>query len=79
LASKPREESAPRFGRPAVGRRWLNAVKTAFLGAHLPPAVCLCSIVDLQAAIHRYLAEHKRDRLPLFRWTRGVGRFLAKK
>jgi hypothetical protein len=35
------------------------------------------SIVDLQAAIHRYIAEHNEDPKP-FTWTKTPGQILAK-
>jgi transposase len=58
---------------------WLNAVETFF------SALTRCrirrgsfpSIVDLQAAIHRYIAEHNADPKP-FAWTKPADRILAK-
>jgi hypothetical protein len=50
---------------------WLNRVETPFLTLtrRRLERGAVRSIVDLQAAIHRYLDEHKQDPSP-FTWTR---------
>jgi transposase len=58
---------------------WLNAVETFFAALtrrRLKRGV-FRSIVDLQAAINRYLAEHNRDPQP-FVWTKHADQVLAK-
>jgi hypothetical protein len=49
------------------------------LSAHPPAAQArhFRSIVELQAAINRYLAEHNRDPKP-FAWTKRSDQILAK-
>jgi transposase len=57
---------------------WLNAVETFFAALtkrRLRRGV-FCSIVDLQAAIHRYIAEHNTTPKP-FVWTADPERVLA--
>jgi transposase len=57
---------------------WLNAVETFFAALtkrQLRRGV-FCSIVDLQAAIHRYIAEHNAEPKP-FVWTADPERVLA--
>jgi transposase len=58
---------------------WLNAVETFFsaLTRHRLKRGSFPSVVDLQAAIHRYIAEHNADRQP-FTWTKKPGQILAK-
>jgi len=58
---------------------WLNAVETFFSALtrrRLKPGV-FRSVVDLQAAIHRYTAEHNADPKP-FTWTKTPAQILAK-
>ena len=83
--STPR--SAP--GSPAIrvsrstSRRpscsWLNAIETFFakLTRRRLKRGVFRSIVDLQAAINRYLAEHNRDPQP-FAWTKRADQILTK-
>jgi transposase len=57
---------------------WLNAVETFFAALterRLRPGV-VRYIVDLQAAIHRYIAEHNSAPKP-FVWTAEPNRVLA--
>ena len=57
---------------------WMNAVESFFASLtkrRLKRGV-FCSVVDLQAAIHRYLAEHNDDPKP-FHWTADPNRVLA--
>ena len=58
---------------------WLNAVETFFsaLTRRRLKRGVFRSIVDLQAAINRYLAEHNRDPQP-FVWTKRADQVLAK-
>jgi transposase len=58
---------------------WLNAVETFFsaLTRRRLKRGTFHSIVELQAAINRYLAEHNRDPRP-FIWTRRSDQVLAK-
>jgi transposase len=58
---------------------WLNAVETFFstLARRRLKRGVFRSIVDLQAAIHRYLAEHNQEPRP-FTWTRSVDQVLDK-
>ena len=58
---------------------WLNAVETFFsaLTRRRIRRGSFHSIVDLQAAINRYLAEHNHDPKP-FTWTKPAGQTLAK-
>jgi transposase len=58
--------------------RWLNAVETFFsaMTRRLRRGV-FRSLVDLQAAIHRYLAEHDTDPKP-FVWTATPEKIMAK-
>jgi len=58
---------------------WLNAVETFFsaLTRRRIRRGSFHSIVDLQAAINRYIAEHNADPQP-FIWTRPVPQILAK-
>ena len=58
---------------------WLNAVETFFsaLTRRRLKRGSFHSIVDLQAAIHRYIAEHNADPEP-FTWTKTPGQILAK-
>ena len=58
---------------------WLNAVETFFsaLTRRRLKRGSFHSIVDLQAAIHRYLAEHNADPRP-FTWTTTPVQILAK-
>jgi transposase len=58
---------------------WLNAVETFFsaLTRRRIRRGSFHSIVDLQAAINRYIADHNHDPRP-FTWTRPVGQILAK-
>ena len=53
---------------------WLNAVETFFsaLTRRRLKRGSFHSIVDLQAAIHRYIAEHNADPKP-FTWTKTAG------
>ena len=57
---------------------WLNAVETFFsaLTRRRLKRGVFRSIVDLQAAIHRYLAEHNQDPRP-FTWTKTPDQILA--
>ena len=58
---------------------WLNAVEgffSALTRRRLKRGVCH-SIVDLQAAINRYIQEHNNDPKP-FRWTKPANTILAK-
>jgi hypothetical protein len=63
---------------PASGS-WLNAVETFFsvLTRRRIRRGLFRSIVDLQAAINRYLDEHNQDPRP-FSWTRPAKDILAK-
>jgi len=57
---------------------WLNAVEgffSALTRRRLKRGV-FCSLVDLQAAINRYVAEHKKHPKP-FVWTADPERVLA--
>jgi len=58
---------------------WLNAVETFFsaLTRRRLKRGSFHSVVDLQAAIHRYIAEHNADPKP-FTWTKTPGQILAK-
>ncbi len=58
---------------------WLNAVETFFsaLTRRRLKRGVFCSIVDLQAAINRYIAEHNDDPKP-FVWTKTADTILAK-
>jgi transposase len=58
---------------------WLNAVETFFsaLTRRRLKRGSFHSIVDLQAAIHRYIAEHNADPKP-FTWTKTPAQILAK-
>ena len=58
---------------------WLNAVETFFsaLTRRRLKRGVFCSIVDLQTAINRYIAEHNDDPKP-FVWTRTADTILAK-
>ena len=58
---------------------WLNAVETFFsaLTRRRLKRGVFRSLVDLQAAIHRYLAEHNADPKP-FVWTATPERIIAK-
>jgi hypothetical protein len=75
---------SPDTGRCADGSiascdRWLNAVETFFSAMtrrRLRRGV-FRSLVDLQAAIHRYMAEHNADPKP-FVWTATPKRIMAK-
>ncbi len=57
---------------------WLNAVETFFsaLTRRRLKRGVFRSIVDLQAAIHRYLTEHNQHSRP-FTWTRSADQILA--
>jgi transposase len=57
---------------------WLNAVETFFsaLTRRRLKRGVFRSIVDLQAAIHRYLADHNQNPRP-FTWTRHADQILA--
>ena len=63
---------------PTAGS-WLNAVETFFsaLTRRRIRRGSFHSIVDLQAAINRYIAEHNADPTP-FSWTKPAGEILAK-
>ena len=56
---------------------WLNAVETFFsaLTRRRLKRGSFHSVVDLQAAIHRYIAEHNADPKP-FTWTKTPGQIL---
>ena len=57
---------------------WINAVEgffSALTRRRLKRGV-FCSLVDLQAAINRYVAEHNNHPKP-FAWTAGPERVLA--
>jgi transposase len=58
---------------------WLNAVETFFsaLTRRRLKRGVFCSIVDLQAAINRYIAEHNDDPKP-FVWTKTADTILTK-
>ena len=58
---------------------WLNAVETFFsaLTRRRLRRGVFHSLVDLQAAIHRYLAEHNADPKP-FVWTATPDKITAK-
>jgi len=58
---------------------WLNAVETFFsaLTRRRLKRGIFCSIVELQAAINRYIAEHNDDPKP-FVWTKTANTILAK-
>jgi transposase len=58
---------------------WLNAVETFFsaLTRRRIRRGSFHSIVDLQAAIHRYIAEHNADPKP-FVWAKPTGQILTK-
>ena len=57
---------------------WLNAVETFFstLPRRRLKRGAFRSVVDLQAAIHRYIAEHNKDPKP-FIWTKTANQILA--
>ena len=58
---------------------WLNAVETFFsalIRRRLKPGV-FQSIVNLQAAINRYIEEHNNDPKP-FIWTKSADQILDK-
>ena len=58
---------------------WINAVEgffSALTRRRLKRGV-FCSIIDLQAAINRYIQEHNDDPKP-FRWTKSADTILAK-
>jgi hypothetical protein len=63
----------------ATSGSWLNAVETFFsaLTRRRIRRGSFHSIVDLQAAISRYIAEHNHDPKP-FIWTRPADQILAK-
>src|SRR5215203_4920187 len=58
---------------------WLNAVETFFsaLTRRRLRRGVFCSIVELQAAIHRYIAEHNDDPAP-FLWTKTADQITTK-
>ena len=58
---------------------WLNAVEGFFskLTRQRLKRGVFCSVVELQAAINRYLEEHNTDPKP-FRWTKSADTILAK-
>ena len=58
---------------------WLNAVETFFSGLtrRRIRRGSFPSILDLQAAINRYIAEHNADPKP-FKWTKPADQILAK-
>ncbi len=58
---------------------WLNAVETFFsaLTRRRRKRGTFHSVVDLQAAIHRYIAEHNAEPTP-FTWTKTANQILAK-
>jgi transposase len=58
---------------------WLNAVETFFsaLTRRRLKRGTFHSVVDLQAAIHRYIADHNTDPKPVT-WTKTAGQILAK-
>ena len=58
---------------------WLNAVETFFstLTRRRLKRGAFHSVVDLQAAIHRYIAEHNADPKP-FTWTKTADQILTK-
>ena len=58
---------------------WLNAVETFFpaLTRRRIRRGSFHSIVDLQAAINRYIADHNHDPRP-FTWTKPADQILAK-
>jgi transposase len=58
---------------------WLNAIETFFsaLTRRRLKRGVFRSVIDLQAAIHRYIAEHNADPKP-FTWTKTPGQILAK-
>ncbi len=60
--------------RPACS--WLNAVETLFAALTKRRPKQGCSVVDLQAAINRYIAEHNTEPKP-FVWTADPDRVLA--
>jgi hypothetical protein len=62
---------------PPQAGSWLNAVETFFstLTRRRLKRGVFRSIVDLQAAINRYLAEHNQVSRP-FSWTRSAGTIL---
>jgi hypothetical protein len=59
--------------------RWLNAVETFFSAPtrRRPRRGVVRSIVDLQAAIHRYIGQHNDDPAP-FTWTKTTDQILSK-
>jgi transposase len=63
---------------PTAGS-WLNAVETFFsaLTRRRLKRGVFRSVLDLQAAIHRYIAEHNQAPKP-FTWTKPSGQILAK-
>src|SRR3990172_4519363 len=66
------------FHSPPTSCSWINAVESFFatLTKRRLKRGVFHSIVDLQAAINRYLAEHNTDPKP-FRWTANSKRVLA--
>jgi len=72
---------APALGVPLhpTSGSWLNAVETFFsaLTRRRLRRGSFHSIVDLQAAINRYIAEHNADPKP-FKWTKPADQILAK-
>src|SRR6202011_5442573 len=75
LANHPRWT----FHFPPTSASWLNAVETFFsaLTRRRLKRGVFRSIVDLQAAINRYIADHNDDPKP-FVWTKTAGAILAK-
>ena len=73
----PVARPAPQSDRPPSGR-WLNAVETFFsaLTRRRLRRGVFRSVVDLQAAIHRYLTEHNARPKP-FTWTATPARIIA--
>jgi transposase len=62
-----------------ISGSWLNAVETFFcaLTRRRLKRGSFHSVVDLQAAINRYIAEHNDDPKP-FSWTKAPDQILAK-
>ena len=67
-----------RFHFTPTSASWLNAVEGFFakLTKRRLKRGVFCSIVDLQAAINRFLAETNLDPRP-FRWTKDPGKIIA--
>ena len=73
-----RTPSARTFHFTPTSASWLNAVEGFFatLSKRRLKRGAFHSVVDLQAAIHRYLVEHNQHRKP-FTWTADPDEIIA--